>query len=131
MDCSFQEVAKCTLSNKWRDPSQKVFVYAENWIFCRTWIMGYFILFHCSFVAVTDLFPLVNQCPTQAIRLHIDQSGAERIHSFFFSRSIFSDRFWKLRQVREHLVSSQDRPLSHPLLRTFHMDEFHRRTRCY
>ena len=66
-------------------------------------------------VAVTDLFPLTNQCPRQAIQPHTDQSVAECIDSFFLSRTIFSGPFWKSRQVREHLVSSQDRPLSRPL----------------
>ena len=76
-------------------------------------------------VAVTDLFPLSNQCPRQAIRPHTDQSGAERIDSFFLSRTIFSILFWKSRQVREHIVSSQDRPLSRPLQQTFHMEPLH------
>ena len=67
------------------------------------------------FVAVTDLFPLANQ----AIRPHTDQSGAEHIDSFFLSRTIFSSLFWKSRQVREHPASSEDRPLSCSLLRTF------------
>ena len=46
-----------------------------------------------EFVAVTDLFPLANQSLCQAIRPHIDQSGAERIDSFFLSRTIFSSLF--------------------------------------
>ena len=66
----------------------------------------------CEYVAATDLFPLANQCPHQAIWPHTDQSGAERIDFFFLSRTIFSSLFRKSRQVREHLVSSQDRPLS-------------------
>ena len=40
-------------------------------------------------VAVTDLFPLANQWPRQAIRSHTDQSETERIDSFFLSRTIF------------------------------------------
>ena len=44
-------------------------------------------------VAVTDLFPLANQCPCQAIQPHADQSGVERIDSFFLSRTIFSCPF--------------------------------------
>ena len=77
------------------------------------------------FVAITDLFPFTNQCPCQAIWPLTDQSEAECIDSFFPSRTIFSSPFWKSRQVREHLVSSQGRPLSCPLLRTFHMDQLH------
>ena len=45
-------------------------------------------------VAVTDLFPFANQCPRQAIRLYTDQSGTERIDSFFLSKTIFSSPFW-------------------------------------
>ena len=82
-------------------------------------------------VANKDLFPLANQWPRQAIRPHTDQSGAERIDSFFLSRSIFSCPCWKLRQVREHIVSSQDRALSRPLLRTCYMKNLRLRTRCY
>ena len=52
-------------------------------------------------VAVTDLFPLANQCPRQAIRPHTDQPEAEHIDSFFLSRTIFSNPFLKARQVRE------------------------------
>ena len=40
-------------------------------------------------VAVTDLFPLTNQCPCQAIWPHTDQSGTEHIDSFFLSRTFF------------------------------------------
>ena len=58
-------------------------------------------------VTVTDLFPLANQCPCQAIQPLTDQSGTERIDFFFLSRTIFFVFFWKSRQVREHLVSSQ------------------------
>ena len=63
--------------------------------------------------------------PRQVIRPLTDNSGAERIDSFFLSWTIFSSPFWKSRQVREHLVSNQDRPLLRPLLRTFHMEELH------
>ena len=38
---------------------------------------------HNERVAATDLFPLANQCPRLAIRPHTDQSGTERIDSFF------------------------------------------------
>ena len=82
-------------------------------------------------VAVTDLFPLANQSPCQAIRPHTDQSGAEHIDSFFLSRTIFSSPFWKSRQIREHLVSSEERSLSSTLLRTFHMEDIHWRARCH
>ena len=44
-------------------------------------------------VAVTDLFPLANQCPRQAIRSLTDQSGAERTDSFYRSRTIFLSLF--------------------------------------
>ena len=64
-------------------------------------------------VAVTDLFPLANQCTLQAIRPLTVQSGAERIDLFFLSTTIFSILFWKSREVREHLVSSY--------YRTFHV----------
>ena len=37
------------------------------------------------FVSVTDLFPLADQCPHQAIQPHTDQSGAERLDSSFLS----------------------------------------------
>ena len=39
--------------------------------------------FSITIVAVTNLFPLTNQCPRQRNRPHIDQSGAERIDSSF------------------------------------------------
>ena len=68
-------------------------------------------------MAVTDLFPFANQCPRQAIRLYTDQSETERTDSFFFSRTIFLVLFSSQPTFREHLTSSQDRPLSHPLLR--------------
>ena len=63
-------------------------------------------------VAVTDLFPLTNQCPHQAIRPHTDQSEAECIDSFFLSRIIFSSPFWKSRQVTERtqLTAKTDLP---------------------
>ena len=49
----------------------------------------------------------------------------------FSSLELFFSPFWKSRQVRERLVSSQDRPLSRLLLRTFHMEPLHWRTRCF
>ena len=62
-------------------------------------IYEYFFLSDRTFleiyVAVTDLFPLANQCPRQAIRSNTDQSGAERIDSSFLSRTIFSNPFWE------------------------------------
>ena len=64
------------------------------------------------FVAVTDLFPFANQYPRQAIRLYTDQSGTERIDSFFLSRTIFLVYFGSRPTVREHLVSTLDRSLS-------------------
>ena len=70
-------------------------------------------------VAVSDLFPLADQCPGQGIRPLTDQAEAERIDSLNY----FSTPFWKSRLVREHLVSSQDRPVSRSLLRTFHMEK--------
>ena len=73
---------------------------------------------------MSDLFPFANQCPRQAIRLYTDQSGTERIDSFFLSRTIFLVLFGSRSTVRENRVSSQDRPLSRPLLRTFHMKTF-------
>ena len=68
-------------------------------------------------VAVTYLFPFANQCPCQAIRLNTDQSGTERMDPFFLSRTIFLVLFGSQPTVRELLVSSQDRPLLHSLLR--------------
>ena len=48
-----------------------------------------------------------------------------RAHWFLlFFLSLFGSR----PTVREHLVSCQDRPLSRPLLRTFHIEELHWRT---
>ena len=86
------------------------------------------VLVEC--VAVTYLFPFVNQCPHQAIRSLTDQSGAEHIDSSFLSRTIFPTLFGSRPTVREYLVSSQDRPLSRPLLRTFQMETLHGRIRC-
>ena len=64
--------------------------------------------------------------PHKAIRpLTEDNQWAERIDPFFLSRTIFSIPFWKSRQVREHLVSSQDRPPLRPLQQTFYMEELH------
>ena len=77
---------------------------------------------HNGLVAVTYLFPFVNQCPRQAIRLYTDQSGTEHIDSFFPFKTIFLVLFGSRSTVREHQGSSQDRPLSRPLLRTFHME---------
>ena len=68
-------------------------------------------------VSVTELFPFTNQCSRQAIRLYTDQSGTERIDSFLRTRTIFVVLFGSRPTVREHLVSSQDRSLSRPLLR--------------
>ena len=81
-------------------------------------------------VAVTYVFPLANQCPRQAIRLHTDQSGAERIDSFFLSKTIFVALFGSRPTVREN-PCSKERPLSRPLLWTFHMEDLHRRAHCY
>ena len=77
------------------------------------------------FVAVTDLFSLANQCSRQAIRSHTDQSGAECIDSIYLSRTFSSSPFWKSSEVREYSASSEERPLSRLLLRTFHMEDLH------
>ena len=73
-------------------------------------------------VAVTVLFPFANQCPRRAIQLYTDQSGTECIDSLLSLKLFFLVLFGSRPTVREHLVSSQDRPLSRPLLRTFHME---------
>ena len=69
---------------------------------CPTMYIDIYLQVRFWSVAVTDLFPLANQCLRQAIRPHTDQSGEERIDSFFPSRTIFPIPFWKPRQVREH-----------------------------
>ena len=63
-----------------------------------------------QFVAVTDLFSLANQCPRQAIRPHIDQSEAERIDSFFLSRTFSSSPFLKAddKSERAQLAAKKD-----------------------
>ena len=67
-----------------------MFNYNHNYIFN---VLLHFFLFVYNHlftnVAVTDLFPFANQCPRQAIRLHTDQSGTERIDSFFLSKNYF------------------------------------------
>ena len=44
--------------------------------------------------AVTDLFPLANHCPCQAIRPYTDQSGADHTDSSLLFRTNFSNPFW-------------------------------------
>ena len=61
-------------------------------------------------VVVTDLFSLANQCPSEAIRPHTDQS-AGRTHWFHFSLKnyFFITPFWKSATNREH-KTSKERP---------------------
>ena len=84
-------------------------------------------------VTVTDLFPFANQCPHQAIRLYTDTTNQRQnvLIPFFPLELFFLVLFGSRPVVREHLVSSQDRLLSRPLLRTFHMERILWRTRCY
>ena len=62
-------------------------------------------------VAVTDLFPLVNQCPRQAIQPNTNQSGAEPLIPPSSLELYFLILFGSRSTAIEHLVSSQDRPL--------------------
>ena len=67
------------------------------------------LLFEKKPVAVTDLFPLANQCPRQAIRPHSDQPGAERIDSFFLFRIIVLVLFGSLdKSGRTQLAAKTD-----------------------
>ena len=56
--------------------------------------------------------------PLQAIRPHTDQL-AGRAHWFHLPlNNYFSSPFWKSATDREYTASREERPLSHPLLRT-------------
>ena len=78
-------------------------------------ILGkWWFLIRDTYVAVTDLFSLANQCSRQEIRPHTDQSGAERIDSFFLSRTSFSSPFWSRTQSESTWVAAK-KDLSHVL----------------
>ena len=77
------------------------------------------------FVAVTDLFPLANQCPTKRFDHSLTNQGQSALIPFSSQELFFVAFFGSRPTVREHQVSSQDRPLSRHLLRTFHMEELH------
>ena len=67
-------------------PHSHAYYFLFLFLFCFFTQWDFFApIFTWSFslksVAVTDLFPLANQCPRQAIRPHTDQSGAECINS--------------------------------------------------
>ena len=80
-------------------------------------------------VAATDLFHLRINTPAKRFGHSLTNQLAERINSFFLSRTIFSNLFFDVSTDREQLASSTNRPLSHYCY-WFHLEPHRWRTRC-